>query len=129
MSWTDHLVIAPVIIPLVAGGAMLLFEGRRREVVASINVLATLAQLAVAIALRRRCVAPQDALLVVFMLAFWSFPLVVGAAVSPYRAESLLLPSAVLSRHLPAPAQAVLTAAAVILAYPMVLLFYRGVLV
>jgi hypothetical protein len=85
--------------------------------------------LAVAIALRRRCVAPQDALLVVFMLAFWSFPLVVGAAVSPYRAESLLLPSAVLSRHLPAPAQAVLTAAAVILACPMVLLFYRGMLV
>lgn len=51
MNWTDHLVIAPVIIPLVAGGSMLLFEGRRREVVASINVLATLAQLAVAIAL------------------------------------------------------------------------------
>ena len=85
--------------------------------------------LAVAIVLRRRCVAPQDALLVVFMLAFWTFPLVVGAAVSPYRAESLLLPSAVLARHLPTPAQAVFTAAAVILACPMVLLFYRGVLV
>ena len=51
MTWADHLVIAPVLIPLLAGGAMLLFEGRRREVVAGINALATLAQLAVAIAL------------------------------------------------------------------------------
>ena len=51
MISTDHLVIAPIIIPLVAGGMMLLFEGRRREVVATINILATLAMLAVAIVL------------------------------------------------------------------------------
>jgi hypothetical protein len=83
----------------------------------------------VAIVRRRRYVAPQDLLLIVCVQVFWTFPLVMGAAVSPYRAESLLLPSAVLARHLPIPVQAVFTTAAVSLAYPMALLFYRGVLV
>jgi len=51
VSFADHLVIAPIIIPLVAGGLMLLLDGRRREAVAVISVIATLAMLAVAIAL------------------------------------------------------------------------------
>src|SRR5690606_12544306 len=65
MTWADHLVIAPIVIPLLAGGAMLMFEGRRREVVAGINVLATLAQLAVAIAILAESVRVSSAQVVI----------------------------------------------------------------
>lgn len=51
MSIGEHLIIAPIIIPLFAGGLMLLLDGRRRGVAAAINILATGALLAVAIAL------------------------------------------------------------------------------
>ena len=32
MTVTDHLIIAPILIPLFAGGLMLVLDGRRREV-------------------------------------------------------------------------------------------------
>ncbi len=51
MTFSDHLIIAPIIIPLFAGGLMLLLDGRRRETIAAISVLSTLALIAVAIAL------------------------------------------------------------------------------
>ena len=72
MTWADHLVIAPIVIPLLAGGSMLMFEGRRREVVAGINVLATLAQLAVAIAILAESVRESPAQVVkVYLLGDW----------------------------------------------------------
>lgn len=51
MNWSDHLIIAPILIPLFAGGLMLLLDGRRREAIAAINIISTLALLAVAIAI------------------------------------------------------------------------------
>ncbi len=51
MRFADHLIIAPIVVPLLAGGLMLLLDGRRREALASIGVLSTLAQFAVAISL------------------------------------------------------------------------------
>ncbi len=51
MTFADHLIIAPIIIPLFAGGLILLLDGRRREAIAAISVLATFALLVVAIAL------------------------------------------------------------------------------
>ena len=50
---TDHLMIAPVALPLAAGAAMLLLSGeRRRNLKAAINVASTFALVAIAIALR-----------------------------------------------------------------------------
>ena len=80
-------------------------------------------------AMRRRRAEAQDVLLIVFALAFWLFPLVLGASVSACRAEATLLPSAVLLRRLPAALQAGVAAAAAALAYPIALLFYYRVLV
>ncbi|MBS7697617.1 MULTISPECIES: monovalent cation/H+ antiporter subunit D [unclassified Chelatococcus] len=51
MNWLEHLTIAPIVIPLVAGAFMLLLDGRNRFVAAGINVLATLALLVIAILL------------------------------------------------------------------------------
>jgi hypothetical protein len=80
-------------------------------------------------AMRRGRAERQDVLLIAFALAFWLFPLVLGASVSACRAEALLLPSAALLRRLPAPAQAAVAAASAALAYPIALLFYYRVLV
>jgi hypothetical protein len=78
---------------------------------------------------RRGTAEPQDVLLLVFALSFWLFPLVLGAAMNPSRAEALLLPSAVLLRRLPGALQAIVVAAAAALVYPIALLFYYRILV
>src|SRR5690606_27561108 len=43
MTASDHLIIAPILLPLVAGGLMLLFDGRHRPVLVAINLVATFA--------------------------------------------------------------------------------------
>ena len=47
----DHLMIAPVVLPLVAGAAMLLVGERRRRLKAAISVASTFALIGIAIAL------------------------------------------------------------------------------
>lgn len=92
-------------------------------------VLCFVVAIAVTFLRQRHLLNPQNLLLILFMLAFWIFPVIMGPGVSSYRAESLLLPSVVLVRYLPMPIQVAFTIMAVIIAYPMTLLFYRGVLV
>jgi multicomponent K+:H+ antiporter subunit D len=53
MSWTGHLVVIPVVLPLAAGAVMLLLDERRHALKAALNVLSTVAILATAIALLR----------------------------------------------------------------------------
>jgi hypothetical protein len=47
----------------------------------------------VAAAMRRRTDAPGEPALALFGVAYWLIPLVIGGGVSPYRAESLLMPA------------------------------------
>ena len=47
----DHLMIAPVVLPLLAGGGMLLLGERRRGVKAAIGVASTVALVGIAVAL------------------------------------------------------------------------------
>ncbi|CAH1652682.1 putative K(+)/H(+) antiporter subunit D [Hyphomicrobiales bacterium] len=51
MNWLEHLTIAPILIPLVAGAFMLLLDGRNRFVAAGINVASTFTLLVIAILL------------------------------------------------------------------------------
>ena len=37
--WTEHLVIAPVVVPLAAGALLLLYDERRRKLKAAIGLL------------------------------------------------------------------------------------------
>jgi multicomponent K+:H+ antiporter subunit D len=86
----DHLVIAPIIIPLVAGGLMLLFEGRRREVVATIDIVATLALLAVSIVLLVQSMGEDQARAVrVYLLGNW--PAEFGIVLVADRLAALML--------------------------------------
>ena len=52
-GWAGHLVIVPILLPLLAGALMLLFDGRSRNVKAAINLWAAVSSVAVAIALLR----------------------------------------------------------------------------
>ncbi|WP_072622484.1 hypothetical protein [Spirulina major] len=92
-------------------------------------VLCFVVAIAVTFFRQRRLLNPQTILLILFMFAFWLFPVITGPGVSSYRAESLLLPSVVLVRYLPWSVQVILTITAVLLAYPMTVLFYQHVLV
>jgi multicomponent K+:H+ antiporter subunit D len=51
---SNHLIIAPVVLPLIAGAAMLLLDERRRALKAAINVTSTFALVGIAIALLAR---------------------------------------------------------------------------
>jgi hypothetical protein len=76
---------------------------------------------------RWREAGPRERWLALYGLAFWLFPLVMGRGVSLYRAESLLLPLALLAwRPAVAGTWLVLAAALVV---PMGRLFFLGILV
>lgn len=72
-AWAGHLVIAPVVLPLVAGALMLLLDERHRTMRAAINVVSTFALAAVAVVLLCRAEAvPGPA--AVYLLGGWPAP-------------------------------------------------------
>lgn len=72
-AWADHLVIAPVVLPLAAGAVMLLVDERRRAARAAINVVSTFAVTALAIALL--CMAGKTSgPAAVYLLGGWPPP-------------------------------------------------------
>lgn len=81
--------------------------------------------------LARRLRAGDRASLLValYTLAFWVFPLAMGSGVSLYRSEATLLPSVLLMEGLPRPVIALALAGAVLVAWPMGVLFFRLLLV
>ncbi len=50
-GWGDHLLILPILVPLIAGAAMILIGERRRRTLAALGVVSTLAVAALAMAL------------------------------------------------------------------------------
>ena len=87
----DHLMIAPVVLPLFAGAMMLALGGeRRRNVNAALNVVTTFALVAIAIALLREADAAPTGVAGVYRLGDWPAPfaivLVAGSAGRPHAA-------------------------------------------
>ena len=80
----DHLMVAPVVLPLVAGAAMLLLDGeRRRDVKAAINVASTFALVAIAIVLLGMSDAAPTGVAGVYRLGDWPAPFgIPGASLS-----------------------------------------------
>jgi multicomponent K+:H+ antiporter subunit D len=70
-AWTDHLVIVPIVLPLVAGALMLLFAERRHALKAAVSLAAALAVLAGAAALVH---GAQGSLTRVYPLGSWPAP-------------------------------------------------------
>ena len=73
--FADHLLIAPIVLPLFASAVMLVLGGeRRRSVNAAINVLTTFALVAVSIALLRAADGAPTGLAGVYRLGNWPAP-------------------------------------------------------
>ena len=76
MRLADHLIVLPVLLPLVTGARLLLFDERRRFLKALISALSVLALAVVAIALLRIADAPSEGVPVtgVYLLGNWAAP-------------------------------------------------------
>lgn len=89
MSWGTQIVILPIILPLLASMLMLLLESRGRHVKVAINIVSTLALLAVSIALLRQTWGEGASATVVYALGDWAAP--VGIVLVLDRLSALML--------------------------------------
>jgi len=94
---TDHLMIAPVVVPLVAGAAMLLFSERHRTLKAAVNVASTFALVGIAAALLQMADASStsasSASVGVYRLGDWPAPFAIVVVLDRLSALMLLLTS------------------------------------
>lgn len=87
-----HLIIVPILLPLLAGAVMLLLEERRRRIKAGLNLLVTLAQAGVA-ALLLRQVHGGNPEIGVYLLGNWPAPFGIVLVLDRLSALLLLLAS------------------------------------
>ncbi len=86
----DHLVVLPVLLPLVAAAAMLLLGGeQRRSAKAALNLVSTFALVAIAIALLLRADASPTGVAAIYRLGAWPVPF--GILLVADRLSSLML--------------------------------------
>jgi multicomponent K+:H+ antiporter subunit D len=91
---TDHLPIAPVVLPLVAAAIMLALGGeRRRNVNAALNVISTFALVAIAILLVRNADSSPSGIAGVYRLGSWPAPFGIVLVVDRLAALMVLLTS------------------------------------
>jgi multicomponent K+:H+ antiporter subunit D len=92
--FSDHLMIAPVVLPLFAGAVMLALGGeRRRNVNAAINVVTTFALVAIAIVLLRAADTAPTGVSGVYRLGNWPAPFAIVLVLDRLAALMLLLTS------------------------------------
>jgi multicomponent K+:H+ antiporter subunit D len=89
----DHLMIAPVVLPLVAAALMLALGGERRNVNAAISLMSTSALVAIAFALLRGADAAPAGVLGVYRLGNWPAPFAIVLVVDRLSALMLVLTS------------------------------------
>ncbi|MCC2649923.1 MAG: monovalent cation/H+ antiporter subunit [Microvirga sp.] len=90
---TDHLVIVPIVLPLLAGAAMLLLGERRRNAKAAINLGSTLSLVAIAIALLASAGASSGGAAATYRLGDWPAPFGIVLVADRLSALMLLLTS------------------------------------
>ena len=97
IRWTDHLMIVPIVLPLVAAAVMMLINERRHGIKAAINVATTLALAIVAIALVQladtQAAGAAPARVGVYRLGDWAAPFGIVLVVDRLSALMLLLAS------------------------------------
>jgi multicomponent K+:H+ antiporter subunit D len=90
----DHLMIAPVVLPLLAGAVMLAFGGEaRRNVSAALNLVTTFALVAISIALLRAAEAAPTGVAGVYRPGDWPAPFAIVLVVDRLATIMLLLTS------------------------------------
>ena len=92
MRLADHLLVAPILLPLLAGAAMLLIDERRRELKAAINLAAIAALVGLALALMEAANGTADwAASLVYRLGDWPAPFAIVLVADRLSATMLLL--------------------------------------
>jgi multicomponent K+:H+ antiporter subunit D len=86
IAWTDHLVAAPILLPMLAGAAMILAGDRRRGVVVALGLASTLGLVALAAVLVGMADAPQVR---IYRLGDW--PAQFGIVLAHDRLSALML--------------------------------------
>jgi hypothetical protein len=104
-------------------------EGTLFPALQTLLVLLLMLGVAAGLLLARKRLDAKDLLVSLHALAYWLFPLLLGGGLSLHRADALLMPAAVLSRHLPAPLQWGVLLLAAFTAFRVAARFFRGVLV
>ena len=89
----DHLLIAPVVLPLFAAAVMLAIGGRRRNVNAVLNVVTTFALVAIAVVLVRAADANPKGVAGVYRLGDWPAPFAIVLVLDRLAALMVLLTS------------------------------------
>jgi len=90
----DHLMIAPIVLPLLAGAVMLALGGeRRRNTNAVLNLVATLALLAISITLVRNADVSPRGVTEVYRLGNWPTPFAIVLVVDRLAALMVLMTS------------------------------------
>ncbi|WP_105429778.1 monovalent cation/H+ antiporter subunit D [Neorhizobium sp. T6_25] len=89
-GWTHHLIIAPILVPLVAAALLLFFDERRRVVKAMISLASTLILVAVSLSLLRIESGPND-FDGVYLLGNWAAPFGIVLVLDALSALMLLL--------------------------------------
>ncbi|MBN9026965.1 MAG: monovalent cation/H+ antiporter subunit D [Rhizobiales bacterium] len=77
MTWLDHLVIVPILLPLFTGALLLMFDERRHQVKAAINIVSTICLGLVALTLLEMADTPtatNQAAASVYLLGNWPAP-------------------------------------------------------
>lgn len=90
-DWLAHLVIVPILLPLLAGTLMLLFDGRSRAFKAMINVVATASLVVLSVVLLG--FARNDGGPIVYLLGDWAAPFGIVLVLDRLAAMMLLLTS------------------------------------
>jgi multicomponent K+:H+ antiporter subunit D len=92
-GWVDHLTIAPIIIPLLAGTVMILVGERRRSLKAALGLASTLVLLALSIALLSTAAAGDSGAVRVYRLGDWPALFAIVLVLDRLSALMLLLTS------------------------------------
>ena len=92
----QHLVIAPILLPLVAGALLLFFDDRERLLKATVSILTSVALLAISLALLRMAHGdgtPDQGQVIVYLLGNWPSPIAINLVLDRLSAMMLVLTS------------------------------------
>ena len=92
MGWSDQLLIAPILLPLLAGAAMLVFGNNVRRN-ASISILSTAALLVIAVTLALAADSQRAGIVGVYRIGDWPTPFAIVLVVDRLSALMLVLTS------------------------------------
>ena len=91
-DWQEHLIIAPILLPLITAALLLLYDERRRVLKAAISIAATFVLFVVAIMLVNMANTPDDRVLP-YLLGNWPAPYAIVLVLDRFSAMMVLLTS------------------------------------